>query len=217
MRSYQTARNLYGFLGFLAWCVIVVGGIVAFLAGGAISTGGFGNEPSPAQFFIAIIPGGLVALAGIYGLALVQNGRTSVDVAEYSQQALEVSRQQLDISKQLLTQGATLAASYAALKPAKPLPMQENSKPEEPAGGASYANQPSSDSTPQTATEQPVAAQAIEAPKPTAVAKEEQVLLEPARLDIVYRDGQFAIGEKAFQTKDAALEHLSELKANPAR
>lgn len=205
MRSYETARSLYGFLGFCAWCVIVIGGIFALIAGSAVSTGGFGGSPSAMQVFLAVIPGGLVAMAGVYGLAMVQNGRTSVDVAEYTQQALDVSRQQLDISKQMLAQGKTMEATYAALMPPLPMMSSSPSKTAEQPEVASYAKQPSPAPVPATEEATAVTSPAVPTPEPVAVAKKEQVLLEPARNEIIYQDGRFVIDDKTFLSKGDAL------------
>jgi hypothetical protein len=216
MRSYEAARNLFGFMGLCAWGVIITGGIFAFIAGGAVSTGGFGGQPSAMQMFVAVLPGGLIALAGLFGLAMVQMGRTSVDGAEYAQQSLAVSRQQLDLSKQMLAQGKTMAASYAAM-----LPMKHTQAPNQPdAGantGATYADQPEAAATSLSTDEDQSTIASDTTSKSAAVTKEEQVLLAPVRHEIVYCDGQFAVGDKVFQTKGAALEFQEELKAAPLK
>jgi len=105
MRSYKAARSLFSFLGFCAWVVIVVGGIVALVGASAasqVSSYGFGGKGSELASLAGLIPGLGVCLTGFILLALVQMGRASVDSAEYSQQMLKIARDQLQISRQSL-------------------------------------------------------------------------------------------------------------------
>ncbi|WP_298921474.1 hypothetical protein [uncultured Roseobacter sp.] len=112
MRSYEAARGLFSFLSICAWGVIIIGVIVALIGGNAAASGIRGQ--TELQVLLGAAPGAIVAVAGFFGLALVQMGRASVDSAEYGQQVLEVSRQQLEVSREALAQGKTTAASYAA-------------------------------------------------------------------------------------------------------
>jgi hypothetical protein len=141
MRSYEAARNLFSFLALCSWAVIVLGGIVAF-SGGTIAGTGFGRGASGMSALIGAAPGIILAMIGFYGLALVQMGRAGVDSAEYSQQALDVARKQLEVSQQALDQGKAMAASYAALKPAKNTKSKAKAVKSEPDSGPSYANRP---------------------------------------------------------------------------
>ena len=135
MRSYEAARGLFSFLGFCSWVVIVVGALVAF--GGATAGSAFGRNAGAMQALIAAAPGIILAMAGFYGLALVQLGRAGVDSAEYSQQMLDVARRQLEVSQQSLNQGKQLLASYVMSR-AKPTTAETDTKGDEAA--ASYAN-----------------------------------------------------------------------------
>ena len=116
MRSYETARSLYSFLTFCAWCLVVGGVIVALIGAGAASEmRSFGRSAPAAAVFMASIPGLALTLAGVLSLALVENGRAAVDTAELTQQMLKVAREQLEVSKQALRQGQHVAGSYEAL------------------------------------------------------------------------------------------------------
>lgn len=212
MQSYQTARSVYSFLGFLAWCVIILGVIVAL--GGGTATQAIGRNASLIQFFLGAAPGILMFLAGIYGLAMVQMGRTGVDGAEYAQQSLDVSRQQLEISKQMLAQNKTSAASYSAA-PASPSTTAPKSDPAtEPS--VSYANKPDGQAQPPAApAAEQLPKEGTETPAPAQIAQPQQAALPPPSTDITYKNGEFIVGRYAFKTKGGALEHQKELLAIP--
>ena len=110
MRSYETARSLFSFLGFCAWIVVAIGGLVAIT--GAIGVSQYARGGAA---LLAVVPGLGVVLAGLLLVAFVQIGRANVDTAEYTQQMLKISRDQLDVSKQSLKQGDTFQKSYANL------------------------------------------------------------------------------------------------------
>ena len=132
MRSYQAARTFFSILGFLSWCIIVLGVIVVVIGMAAAGqTGrGFGG---PAMAGLAMLPFGIViAFLGFLGLVFVQSGRANVDTAELTQQGLKIAREQLEISKQALKQGAILEQGYAALQAAK-----ANLQTEKPAASTS--------------------------------------------------------------------------------
>lgn len=97
MQSYAAARSLFSFLAFMAWCAIIGGGLVAFIAGGAVSQ----FNRSAMAMLPAIMPGLFIVVVGFLMLAMVQIGRASVDSAEYGQQALQVARDQLAFAKQV--------------------------------------------------------------------------------------------------------------------
>ncbi len=214
MRSYQTARSLYSFLGVLAWCIIGIGALVAF--GGGAATQAIGRNAGPIQFLLAAMPGLLICLVGTYGLAMVQMGRTGVDGAEYAQQALAVAREQLDISKQVLAQGKQqITSSYAAVTDTK-LSAPKAGSEAEPTAGSSYANQPE----PQYRATAPSVSSTLSidpgtASKAPQIAQQSQPALPPVGGDIVYKDGAFIVGNQAFKTKAAALDHQKELLAIP--
>ena len=138
MRSYEAARNLFGFLGICSWAVIAFGAILAF-SGGTIVGTGMGRNASGLSALMGAAPGFILAMLGFYGLALVQMGRAGVDSAEYAQQSLDLSRQQLELSKQALEQGKAAAASYASLKSAKKAQKKPKSAKKDAADGPSYA------------------------------------------------------------------------------
>ena len=89
MRSYEAARNLFGFLGFIAWIAIIIG-VIAALVGGSAASGarGWGAGPNGMAVIMAAMPGMGLAFVGFLGLAAVQIGRATVDTAEYTQQML---------------------------------------------------------------------------------------------------------------------------------
>ncbi|MFC6639909.1 hypothetical protein GV827_16020 [Sulfitobacter sp. JBTF-M27] len=119
MRSYQAARTFFSILGFLSWCIIVLGAIVALfgIAAAGQTSRGFAG---PAVAGLVMLPLGIVIMfLGFLGLVFVQSGRANVDTAELTQQGLKIAREQLEISKQALKQGAALERGYVALQAAK--------------------------------------------------------------------------------------------------
>jgi len=111
MRSYEAARSLFSFLGFMAWSVIIVGVIVAVIGmGGASRYGGGGAA------LIAMIPGISIGISGFILLAFVQMGRASVDTAEYTQQMLKIARDQLEVSRQALKGEGYQPKRYESIK-----------------------------------------------------------------------------------------------------
>lgn len=129
MQSYEAARGLFKFLGVCSWGVIGIGAIAALTGLGA--GGGV-------QATIGLAVGALVAVAGFYGLALVQMARAGVDSAEYAQQALKVSRDQLELTRQALEQNRKAEATYAALMKRQITPAEQPQEAQET--GPSYAN-----------------------------------------------------------------------------
>jgi hypothetical protein len=208
MKSYETARNLFSFLGFCAGALIVVGVIVAVMGGYA--TQSFGRNSGAAQFFIGAMPGSLIAAVGLFGQAMVQMGRASVDTAEFSQQSLDVSRQHMELSKQLLEQGRTVAASFASLSVQRPDPTT-GSQASGPEQGGSYANQPASNGGDVKPDDEPAAIVASSGTSPKAITKEDQILLTPLASDIVYKDGKYVVAGKPFWSKDEATEFQKSL------
>ncbi|WP_108816095.1 hypothetical protein [Loktanella sp. Alg231-35] len=211
MRSYDTARGVFSFLGFCAAALIGLGVIVAFLGG--FATQSLGRNAGALQFFLGAMPGIMMAAVGVVGQCMVQMGRASVDTAEYAQQSLKVSRQHMELSQQLLEQGKTTAASFASLN------LQHVAQTSGPASGgadagASYADQPATAmaSVPdQGAPAALPAAAATAAPSTKAITHEEQVPLPPLSSDITYKDGKFAVGDRQFATKGEALAYQQSL------
>ncbi|MEM9761640.1 MAG: hypothetical protein AAF968_03865 [Pseudomonadota bacterium] len=112
MRSYETARSLYSFLGFCAWTLIVLGALAALI--GMVAT----SQVSLSGAFLGALPGLCITVAGTMALAMVQNGRALVDTAEYTQNILQVSRDHLDASRQAMVGNTSAKHSYEALKAA---------------------------------------------------------------------------------------------------
>lgn len=216
MRSYEAARNLFSFLQHCATALVLVGVLIGYMGGDAALS--VGRNAGLMTFVLGAIPGTIMIVAGMFGSALVQMARASVDTAEYAQQSLDVSRQHMELSKQLLEQGKTTAASFASLKAAPPVSTPDpQSAPDQ---GASYAQQPKmaehtiSPHTSQMAVTGPSA-------EPTsgvaAITKEEQMPLAPLSSDIVYKDGKYLVGDKPFWSKDEALAHQQTLLLAPVR
>ena len=207
MRSYETARNLFSFLGFCAGALIVLGAIVALMGGSA--TQSLGRNAGTAQFILGAMPGILMAAVGVIGQTMVQMGRASVDTAEYTQQSLKVSRQHLELTQQLLEQGKTTAASFASLKVQQP-PQAPGPAPADQ--GPSYANQPSTASAPGTPAPAALPATADAAGSATkAITHEQQIPLTPISHDITYKDGKFNVGDRQFVTKGEAQKYQQSL------
>jgi len=207
MRSYETARNLFSFLGFCAGALIVLGVIVALMGGSA--TQSFGRNAGPAQFILGAMPGIMMAAVGVIGQAMVQMGRASVDTAEFSQQSLDVSRQHMELSKQLLEQGRTTAASFASLSLQRPAAAQDAQTGQDQ--GASYGNQPKQAASVPETKDDAAAISSQPASTTKAITKEEQIPLVPISHDIIYQEGMFVVGGKKFGFKREALEYQESL------
>jgi len=148
MRDYGVARSLFGFIEFLFWAGVVIGVIVAFAAMNVASRG-FGGGPG----ILAALPGMLMAITSLFGVALVQNARATVDTAELTQQMLKVARDQLEVSQQAVKQGEMAQQSFAALAASNQPPQSEL---ETPAGKATFAHTPGATDRPQIeATSEP--------------------------------------------------------------
>ena len=115
MRSYEAARSLFSFLGFIAWSVIVIGVLVALVGAGSVSQYAGGGAG-----LLAMVPGFGIAIAGFILLAFVQMGRAGVDTAEYTQQMLKISRDQLEVSRQALKGEGHQPKRFEALKKPEP-------------------------------------------------------------------------------------------------
>jgi hypothetical protein len=115
MRSYEAARSLFSFLGFMSWLVIIAGALAALAGAKASSIYGGGTAG-----LLAAMPGIGIAVLGFVLLAFVQMGRATVDSAEYGQQMLKIARDQLELSKQSLKQGKRFEAGFAALEQIAP-------------------------------------------------------------------------------------------------
>lgn len=181
MRSYETARSLFSFLGFCAWSVVVIGGIVALLGAGSVSQYAGGGAG-----LLAMVPGLGVTLAGLLLVAFVQIGRANVDTAEYTQQMLKIARDQLDVSKQSLKQGDTFQKNYASLNAkAKDTPVDE--------GYSKKASEP----------------EKVRKPKPEPV-KQIEKKIPYERHTILAKDDKFYIGKAVFEKIEFAKEHIDQ-------
>ncbi|WP_323768503.1 MULTISPECIES: hypothetical protein [Roseobacteraceae] len=191
MKSYEAARGLLTFLGFLAWCGIIVGIILAIGAGAVVrqmsSFGGGGNGMAG---LVAAMPGFILAFLGFLSLALVQIGRAGVDTAEYTQQMLKIARDQLDVSRQALKQDAALSQSFVALQQAAPPEAR-------PAGSATYEPGAASD-----ATKPPVAAPAH------GYVPGDTIIYRTKRIRIV--DAGYEVKARTYATLEAAQAAIDE-------
>lgn len=120
MQSYGTARGLFSFLGFCAW-ILIIGGIgVALMSAAAVSEMARYSRASEVQILMSLLPGLGVSLLGVFGLALVQIGRASVDMAECTQQMLKVARDQLEVSRQGLLGRKSETISFGDARQTQP-------------------------------------------------------------------------------------------------
>ena len=69
MKSYETARSLFSFLGFCAGALIALGLIVALLGGSAVQS--MGRNVGFAQVILGAMPGIMMAAVGVVGQAMV--------------------------------------------------------------------------------------------------------------------------------------------------
>lgn len=201
MKSYEAARGLFSFMSFCAWAIIVLGVIIGLM--GASAAQSFGGNPNPLQVVLGALPGIVMAISGLLGLAMVQMGRSSVDTAEYAQQSLAVSRDQLEISRQILEQSTTRSASYKTDKRTAPNPTSAF----EDDAGVSYADVKPIAS--HAGENQPAAIETLpdEVPSQPALEQNDQVPLPPVRQEIVYRNGKYLVGEVEFMSRKAAVQH----------
>jgi len=213
MRSYKAARDLFSILAFCAWGVVGLGVIIGLL--GALATQGLGSSSGGLQSILGALPGLMISLGGLFSLAMVQMGRASVDTAEYSQQSLAVSRQQLELSRQLLEQSKTTTVSYAQTQPAKSIPASSGASTSSGAG-ASYADRSQNASAVPVVDGDQLPAPDHSGSSPAALEKQGQVLLEPAREEITFKDGRFYVGNKPFWSEDDATAYQESLVAIPA-
>lgn len=118
MRSYEAARTYFNIFGFIAWAVIIIGGIVALAGLGAGSQANFYGQRSTGVALASALPGVGVMIFGFLLLVGVQVGRATVDSAEYAQQSLAIAREQLEISQRAERQRNGSAQGFADVKPA---------------------------------------------------------------------------------------------------
>lgn len=213
MKSYETARNLFSFLGFCAGALIALGLVVALMGGSA--TQSFGRNTGAAQFILGAMPGIMMAAVGVIGQAMVQMGRASVDTAEFTQQSLDVSRKHMELSKQLLEQGRKTAASFASLNIQRSAPPKDAQS--ENSEGASYGNQPAQSNAMVRPANAPTEIATQNASSTQNIPKSEHKALPQPAPEIVYQDGKFVIGDKRFWSKREALEFQESLATAPPK
>lgn len=189
MRSYEAARSLFSFLGFIAWSVVVIGVIVALIsAAGASKYGGGGAG------LLAMVPGIGIGITGFILVAFVQMGRATVDTAEYTQQMLKLSRDQLEVSKQGLKLQNAVPQTFAAAA------QTENAQ--EPK--TSFAKQTSTASAPER--------------EPKALNLEQPMVRSTVYRDktITIADGRFHFANMSFTSLKKAQSYIDQLGVNPA-
>ena len=82
MRSYEAARTYFSILGFLSWCVIGGGGIIAIVALGTVGQMSRSFGGSPFAGLVGAAPGLGIMFLGFLGLVFVQIGRAGVDTGD---------------------------------------------------------------------------------------------------------------------------------------
>ncbi|WP_323771753.1 hypothetical protein [Antarctobacter sp.] len=194
MRSYEAARGLLGFLGFLAWCAIVGGVVVAIGAGSAVSqTRSFGVSGGAMAGMVAAMPGLILAFLGFLALAQVQTGRAGVDTAEYTQQMLKIARDQLEVSKQSLKQSGVPRKSFEAQR-------QEVPEPVVSAADGSY--------------QQAISPSTTEPPSPVQLEHLVGTSIEHGPEQIEVTEDGYVYGEEPFPTLEAAKAKVDEVLAD---
>lgn len=190
MRSYDAARSLFSFLGFIAWAVVVTGVIVALIgAAGASKYGGGGAG------LLAMVPGIGIGITGFILVAFVQMGRATVDTAEYTQQMLKLSRDQLEISRQGLKAQTEGPKTFGAVRQKE---TAQESK-------SSFANR--LDNTPPSERDG-------SAPKPERPTAESTIY---KRKLIRGEQDKYIVGEIPFETLLAAKEYVDSFAGTPMK
>lgn len=130
MRSYHVARGMFSLMSVMSWLIIGAGALGAIAGSSAIA------EYYPRQPFapivLGVIPGTLLGILGLFGLAFAQMGRAGVDSAEYGQQMLQIARDSLDVSRQSLRHTEQMKTGFEALRsgpPERPLADYATSLP----------------------------------------------------------------------------------------
>jgi len=189
MRSYEAARSLFSFLGFIAWSVVVFGVI-----GALISAAGVSQYAGGGAGLIAMVPGIGIAITGFILVAFVQMGRATVDTAEYTQQMLKLSRDQLEVSKQGLKLQYAVPQTFATA-------AQKETAPE---SKSSFASQTSTSPPPEHA--------------PKVINKDPPLVRKTVYRDktITIADGSFHFAKMSFTSLEKAQQYIDRLGINPA-
>lgn len=199
MRSYEAARSLFSFLGFCAWCVIIIGGILALVGVSAASQYGGYRAPSGAAIFAGLLPGLALAMSGFLLLAFVQMGRASVDTAEYTQQMLKIARDQLEVSRQGLTGRKIDVPTFAT----QDGDTDAQSSP-------SFADAVASNADRQSSNGLSVQGQETEALPAPGQAKTSTKMLDYRGHEIIHSAAGFIAEGVHFETKEAAEQFIDE-------
>ncbi len=205
MRSYEAARSLFGFLAFLAWAVVVIGGIAALIAGGGV-TSHYGGGAA----FLAMMPGIGLSLVGFILVAFVQMGRANVDTAEYTQQMLKIARDQLEVSRQALNSESRDAVSFTTK-------FEETTDKTGPSfSDVNVSKQAQIETPPEARTED--ATEKTAAPSTPVSARValglEDGVLEYGGQTIEVRGGKFLVAEMTFARLAGAQDYVDQTSAD---
>jgi hypothetical protein len=203
MRSYEAARSYFSFFGFLSWCVIVIGGLLAVAALVAVGQMSRSYGGSSMAGIAGILPGVGIMFAGFLGLVVVQIGRAGVDSAEYAQQSLKISREQLEISRASQRTSTRDTEGFAVMS-------REAEKP-----SASFADQVQADKV-SKAGQKSIAAP-TSPPSDRVALGLENGQLEYQTKSIDVRNGQFLYNGIPFDTLISAQKYIDKLGKIPAR
>lgn len=202
LRSYEAARSYFSILGFLSWCVIVLGGIVAIGALVAVGQASRSFGGSPMAGVAGLVPGAGIMFFGFLGLVVVQIGRAGVDSAEYAQQSLKIAREQLEVSKQALQGGAAGKGGFEALQSVKDASLNGTGESASRDGYVSLI---------------PASSESVSATRNAQKSIEEHVQnAAPEVFDhrgrrVRVANGTYTYDGKEFATREAAIEHIDRL------
>lgn len=128
MHEYKTARTIFSFCEFVAWCAFAIG-IIVFLAGlglGGSAGSGLFRGSSGLAAYVGALPGFSIMFLSILMVMFIQVGRAAVDTSERTGQLIRLNEEHLKIVKaqqrqmqQTLATGAV--SQEAAKKPATPV------------------------------------------------------------------------------------------------
>ena len=203
MRNYETARGIFSFMELVGWATVIGDIILAVSMGNAVS-----RYARPDALVSAILPGLIVALAGLLFVGAVQAWRASVDTAEYTQQMLKIARDQLEVSRQGLTGRKIDVPTFASQTDAdESQPGASFADAASSEAGASYTLRPSNE----TSAEKPMIPLRTDE-NGFSILNEQGTLLEFRGRQFAFDGKKYDYEGQGFASAKMIKRHLTNLK-----